>query len=113
MLGLTSVLSRLQVPGAGTGVEHAIACSQRRGATSCSAYRLCNHRARILPRAFEGPGDVLRIVHGRVDSTLRGSEASQLQLRINSSKMAVPTIETAIDPRQPNRLEKKTNTPAA
>jgi hypothetical protein len=27
--------------------------------------------------------------------------------------MAVPTIETAIDPRQPNRLEKKTNTPAA
>ena len=27
--------------GAGTGVEHAIACPQRRGATSCSAYRLC------------------------------------------------------------------------
>jgi hypothetical protein len=42
----------------------------------------------------------------RVDA----NTAVQLQLRINISSSAVPMIETAIDPRQPSRLEKKTNT---
>ena len=35
---------------------------------------------------------------------------SSQQLRINITSSAVPTIETPIDPRQPSRFEKKTNT---
>jgi hypothetical protein len=34
----------------------------------------------------------------------------QAQLRISSNNNAVPMTETAIEPRQPRRFEKKTNT---